>query len=220
MRVPGPEAPGGHRAFPCANVGTSLPAGGGGAPREEGRVRADHYDARREPTRRPTRRASSTPTTHDRRWSSLAGDVEGRRVLDAGCGSGPLSEDLRSRGAHVSGFDSSQAMLEPGTAAPRRGGGPESGRPQPASAVCRCNLRRRHLLPRAALPRGLDGALGRACGASSSQEDASSCRSTTHASSSRATPMPTTSPSPATRRSTSSTAGPRCSRTGTGRCTP
>lgn len=42
----------------------------------------------------------------------LAGDVRGRRVLDAGCGSGPLAEDLRAKGAVVSGFDSSAAMLE------------------------------------------------------------------------------------------------------------
>ena len=27
----------------------------------------------------------------------LAGDVAGRRILDAGCGSGPLSEALRDR---------------------------------------------------------------------------------------------------------------------------
>ena len=41
-----------------------------------------------------------------------AGDVQGRQVLDAGCGSGPLTEDLRARGAVVAGFDSSRAMLE------------------------------------------------------------------------------------------------------------
>ena len=42
----------------------------------------------------------------------LAGDVAGRRVLDAGCGSGPLSAALRDRGAIVTGFDSSAKMLE------------------------------------------------------------------------------------------------------------
>lgn len=42
----------------------------------------------------------------------LAGDVNGRRVLDAGCGSGPLSAALRERGAVVTGFDSSRAMIE------------------------------------------------------------------------------------------------------------
>src|SRR3954467_13167319 len=42
----------------------------------------------------------------------LAGDVAGRRILDAGCGSGPLSAALRDRGAIVTGFDSSTKMLE------------------------------------------------------------------------------------------------------------
>ena len=36
---------------------------------------------------------------------ALAGDVAGRRILDAGCGSGPLSAALRDRGAIVTGFD-------------------------------------------------------------------------------------------------------------------
>lgn len=42
----------------------------------------------------------------------LAGDVAGLRVLDAGCGSGPLMADLRARGAVASGFDLSAAMLD------------------------------------------------------------------------------------------------------------
>ncbi|MET8031909.1 class I SAM-dependent methyltransferase [Streptomyces sp. NPDC005345] len=42
---------------------------------------------------------------------ALAGDVTGRRVLDAGCGSGPLSAALRDRGAVVTGIDVSAAML-------------------------------------------------------------------------------------------------------------
>ncbi|MEH1098306.1 class I SAM-dependent methyltransferase [Micromonospora sp. CPCC 205561] len=42
----------------------------------------------------------------------LAGDVRGRRVLDAGCGSGPLSAALRARGAVVTGFDVSAAMVD------------------------------------------------------------------------------------------------------------
>ncbi|MFE1167568.1 class I SAM-dependent methyltransferase [Nocardiopsis sp. NPDC058789] len=41
----------------------------------------------------------------------LAGDVGGRRVLDAGCGSGPLSLELRDRGAVVTGFDVSAEMV-------------------------------------------------------------------------------------------------------------
>ena len=43
---------------------------------------------------------------------NLAGDVAGRRVLDAGCGSGPIAAALRDRGATVTGFDSSAGMLE------------------------------------------------------------------------------------------------------------
>ena len=43
---------------------------------------------------------------------ALAGDVAGRRVLDAGCGAGPLFAALRDRGAIVTGFDKSAGMLE------------------------------------------------------------------------------------------------------------
>jgi ubiquinone/menaquinone biosynthesis C-methylase UbiE len=43
---------------------------------------------------------------------NLAGDVAGRRILDAGCGSGPIAAALRDRGAIVTGFDSSVGMLE------------------------------------------------------------------------------------------------------------
>lgn len=43
---------------------------------------------------------------------ALAGDVAGRRILDAGCGAGPLFAALRDRGAIVTGFDKSAGMLE------------------------------------------------------------------------------------------------------------
>jgi SAM-dependent methyltransferase len=42
----------------------------------------------------------------------LAGDVAGRRILEAGCGAGPISARLRDRGATVAGFDSSAKMVE------------------------------------------------------------------------------------------------------------
>jgi SAM-dependent methyltransferase len=42
---------------------------------------------------------------------ALAGDVAGRRVLDAGCGAGPLFAALRERGADVTGVDASAGML-------------------------------------------------------------------------------------------------------------
>jgi len=41
----------------------------------------------------------------------LLGDVAGHRILDAGCGSGPLVADLEERGASVAGFDASPAMI-------------------------------------------------------------------------------------------------------------
>lgn len=42
----------------------------------------------------------------------LAGEVSGRRILDAGCGSGPLSAALRAKGAAVTGLDVSAAMID------------------------------------------------------------------------------------------------------------
>ena len=42
---------------------------------------------------------------------ALAGEVAGRRILDAGCGSGPLSAALRDGGAVVTGIDASAGML-------------------------------------------------------------------------------------------------------------
>jgi SAM-dependent methyltransferase len=42
----------------------------------------------------------------------LAGDVTGRRILDAGCGAGALSAALRDRGASVTGIDASAGMLD------------------------------------------------------------------------------------------------------------
>ena len=42
----------------------------------------------------------------------LLADVTGHRILDAGCGSGPTSFALTERGADVSGFDLSAAMIE------------------------------------------------------------------------------------------------------------
>jgi len=42
---------------------------------------------------------------------NLAGDVTGRRILDAGCGAGPLAAALRDKGAVVTGIDASAEML-------------------------------------------------------------------------------------------------------------
>jgi SAM-dependent methyltransferase len=43
---------------------------------------------------------------------ALAEDVAGRRILDAGCGSGPLFAALRDQGAILTGIDKSAGMLE------------------------------------------------------------------------------------------------------------
>jgi trans-aconitate methyltransferase len=43
---------------------------------------------------------------------ALAGDVAGRQILDAGCGSGHLFAAPREGGAIVTGFDASTGMLE------------------------------------------------------------------------------------------------------------
>lgn len=43
---------------------------------------------------------------------ALAGDLEGRRVLDAGCGQGDLTLHLLRRGAHVTALDLSPAMVD------------------------------------------------------------------------------------------------------------
>ncbi|WP_372730169.1 methyltransferase domain-containing protein, partial [Nocardioides sp.] len=63
----------------------------------------------------------------------LAGDVAGRRVLDAGCGAGPLMASLRDRGADVAGFDLSAAMVD--LARKRLGG--DADLPRPAGAADR-----------------------------------------------------------------------------------
>jgi SAM-dependent methyltransferase len=42
----------------------------------------------------------------------LAGEVAGRRILDVGCGAGPLLAALRERGAVVTGVDASTRMVE------------------------------------------------------------------------------------------------------------
>src|SRR5215475_10187645 len=44
-------------------------------------------------------------------WA-FTGDVKGRTVLDAGCGTGYLSKKLHDRGARVIGIDFSERMIE------------------------------------------------------------------------------------------------------------
>lgn len=60
---------------------------------------------------------------------SMLGDVEGKRVLDAGCGPGIYAEEPVSGGAEVVGFDASERMV--GSARERLRGRAE---------LCRANL--------------------------------------------------------------------------------
>lgn len=75
-------------------------------------MKADHYDGVAESY--STDNESSLCNAYYERPAmiDLAGDVNGHRVLDAGCGSGPLSAALRAKGAIITGFDSSPAMVE------------------------------------------------------------------------------------------------------------
>lgn len=75
-------------------------------------MKADHYDSFAESY--STDNESNLINGYYERPAmiDLAGDVTGHRVLDAGCGSGPLSVALRAKGAVVTGFDSSSAMVE------------------------------------------------------------------------------------------------------------
>ncbi len=73
--------------------------------------RPDHYDSFADAYARANENGLFT------RWYArpavlhALGDVTGRRVLDAGCGAGPLLADLEERGATVSGFDASPEMI-------------------------------------------------------------------------------------------------------------
>jgi len=74
-------------------------------------VQADHYDDFADSYH--TENAASLENEYYERPAMirLAGDVDGRRILDAGCGSGPLSAELRTEGAIMTGFDGSPRML-------------------------------------------------------------------------------------------------------------
>ena len=71
---------------------TDPPRGDDGAAENDATLLNDHYE-------RPATLA-------------LAGDVAGRRILDAGCGSGALFAQLRDRGATVTGVDLSAGVLQ------------------------------------------------------------------------------------------------------------
>src|SRR5215212_9772692 len=75
-------------------------------------MKPDHYDSFAESY--STDNESSIFNAYYERPAmiDLAGDVNGRRILDADCGSGPLSAALLVKGAIVTGFDGSPAMVE------------------------------------------------------------------------------------------------------------
>ncbi|MEC3958763.1 class I SAM-dependent methyltransferase [Nocardia sp. CDC153] len=58
---------------------------------------------------------------HEGDWH-LLGDIEGKRILEIGCGSAPCSRWLAAHGAHPVGLDISRAMLDRGLAAMAAGG--------------------------------------------------------------------------------------------------
>jgi SAM-dependent methyltransferase len=75
-------------------------------------VKADHYDNFAE--NYSIENESSLLNAYYERPAmiDLAGDVDGHQILDAGCGSGLLSAALHARGAVMTGFDGSPAMVE------------------------------------------------------------------------------------------------------------
>jgi SAM-dependent methyltransferase len=85
-------------------------------------MKADHYDSFAESYARENETGLFNAHYAQPAMLDLAGDVSDRRVLDAGCGAGPLAAALRARGAYVTAFDSSPAMV----ALARRRLGPET----------------------------------------------------------------------------------------------
>lgn len=75
-------------------------------------MRTDHYDSFAHSYSRDNESGLFNAHYERPAMIELAGDVHGRRVLDAGCGSGALSFALRAKGALVTGFDSSPVMVE------------------------------------------------------------------------------------------------------------
>ena len=74
-------------------------------------MKADHYDTFAESYARQTETGLFNAHYARPAMIDLAGDVTGRSILDAGCGAGPLAAALRDRGAQITGFDSSPAMV-------------------------------------------------------------------------------------------------------------
>ena len=75
-------------------------------------MRADHYDSFAESYSRYNESSLFNAYYERPAMIGLAGDVAGRRVLDAGCGSGPLTAELLAKGAIVTAFDASRRMID------------------------------------------------------------------------------------------------------------
>ena len=75
-------------------------------------MESDHYDGFAEAYARQNETGLFNAHYAQPAMLDLAGEVAGRRILDAGCGAGPLAAALRDRGAEITGFDSSPAMVE------------------------------------------------------------------------------------------------------------
>lgn len=78
---------------------------------DENAMKADHYDTFAESYARQNETGLFNAHYAQPAMIDLAGDVAGRSILDAGCGAGPLAAALRDRGAQVTGFDASPAMV-------------------------------------------------------------------------------------------------------------
>ncbi|MFF1410522.1 methyltransferase domain-containing protein [Streptomyces sp. NPDC058289] len=78
---------------------------------EHDRDRVNHYDGFAEAYAAENENSLVNAYYERPAMLALAGDVADRRILDAGCGSGPLTAALRDRGAVVTGVDSSAGML-------------------------------------------------------------------------------------------------------------
>lgn len=74
-------------------------------------MHADHYDGFAESYARENDTGLFNEHYARPAVLDLLGEVNGRRVLDAGCGAGQLSGALTERGAQVTGFDASPAMV-------------------------------------------------------------------------------------------------------------
>ncbi|MEV4116035.1 class I SAM-dependent methyltransferase [Nonomuraea sp. NPDC049695] len=100
---------------PVTNVPESpaprRPAGGSTATQAADPAQANDYDSFAEAYTAETENNILNAYWARAAITALAGDVAGRRILDAGCGSGPLSAALRDRGAVVTGIDASAGML-------------------------------------------------------------------------------------------------------------